>query len=752
MRIILFLLSWLLFLPVALSANPVKGMLERIDKGASSKFVTELQQSSVDFFELDQRGNKVVVRGNTYINIATGIHWYLKYYAGIHLSWNGMQAKLPAVLPAVPQKERHETGLTLRYDFNYCTYSYSMAFWDWNRWEQELDWMALHGINLPLAAVGHECVWRNMLLRLGFSKQQINDFIAGPAFLAWWEMNNLEGWGGPNPDSWYERQEALQKQILKRMKEWGMHAVLPGYSGMVPSKLDLGKRMEGGTEADAADSASAESAQSTITKWNGFDRPGILLPDDPKFAQIADLFYEETEKLYGKSDYYSIDPFHEAKNLPVGLDFGKAGQAIMDAMKKANPKAVWVVQGWTENPRPKMMKALNPGDLLILDLFSECRPMWGIPSIWKRDKGYEDHHWLFCLLQNFGGNVGLHGRMDQLLENFYLTKGNPLAAHLKGIGLTMEGIENNPVMYELMCELPWRPDKFTKEAWINEYTRARYGVDDEAIRQAWQILVAGIYNCPAGNNQQGPHESIFCGRPSLDNFQASSWSKMCNYYDPTTTAEAAQLLAGVADKYRGNNNFEFDLIDITRQAVADRARMVYHYTVADFKSFDKRSYAKHSREFLDLLLMQDKLLGTRKEFMVGSWIDQARRAGNTPEEKDLYEWNARVQITTWGNRYCADKGKLRDYAHKEWNGLLKDFYYKRWEKYWQVLQDELDGKLPVLPVGNSYTPKDDNPAMTIDWYAMEEPWVLSKEPYAAEPTGDCIEIAKEAVKLITDKE
>ena len=89
--------------------------------------------------------------------------------------------------------------------------------------------------------------------------------------------------------------------------------------------------------------------------------------------------------------------------------------------------------------------------------------------------------------------------------------------------------------------------------------------------------------------------------------------------------------------------------------------------------------------------MQDKLLGTRKEFKVGNWIQQARNLGSTSEEKDLYEWNARVQITTWGNRYCADIGKLRDYAHKEWNGLLRDFYYKRWEKYWQVLQDQLDG-------------------------------------------------------------
>lgn len=111
----------------------------------------------------------------------------------------------------------------------------------------------------------------------------------------------------------------------------------------------------------------------------------------------------------------------------------------------------------------------------------------------------------------FRGNVGLHGRMDQLLHNFYLTKNNPLAAQLKGIGLTMEGIENNPVMFELMCELPWRAEKFTKEEWIKQYIRARYGTDDESIRQAWQILANGIYNCPAGNNQQGPHESIFVG-------------------------------------------------------------------------------------------------------------------------------------------------------------------------------------------------------------------------------------------------
>ena len=709
-QFLLILLACLCFPFAQLWSNPVHDLLERIDPGASKKFIIQVKKGSSDFFELDQKGDKVVIRGNNYVNIATGLNWYLKYYAGIHLSWNGMTAELPESLPKVSTPVRKETNLSLRYDFNYCTYSYTMAFWDWERWEKEIDWMALHGINLPLAVVGQECVWKNMLEKLGYSKEEINKFIAGPAFLAWWAMNNLEGWGGPNPDSWYTQQEALQKKILKRMREYGIEPVFPGYSGMVPH--DANKKLGLNVTEPAL--------------WNGFTRPAFLLPTDSRFNEIASLYYKELEKLFGKANYYSMDPFHELEDAG-SVDFDAAGKAVLKAMKDVNPKATWVIQGWTENPRPEMIKNLNNGDILILDLFSECRPMWGIPSIWKREKGYEQHDWLFCMIENFGGNVGLHGRMDQLLNNFYLTKNNPLAAHLKGIGLTMEGSENNPVMFELMCELPWRPEKFTKEEWLKDYLFARYGVRDEKITQAWSILADGIYNCPFGNNQQGPHESIFCGRPGLNNFQASSWSKMQNYYDPTSTEAAARLMLEVADKYKGNNNFEYDLVDIVRQSLSDRGRIVYNQTIADFKSFDKKSFAAHSQEFLNILLAQDRLLGTRSEFRVGRWIEQARNLGTTPEEKNLYEWNARVQITTWGNRVCANDGGLRDYAHKEWNGLLKDFYYKRWAAYWQTLQDVLDGK----------------PMVELDYYAMEEPWTLAHNPYASQPEGDCVSVAKE---------
>lgn len=706
----------LFLLGVTLYASPITGLLERIDKGASRKFVIERLKGEKDFFELDQKGNKVVVRGNNYVSIATGINWYLKYYAGINLSWNGMQADLPEVLPPVLKKERHETDLKLRYDFNYCTFSYSMAFWDWKRWEQEIDWMALHGINLPLAMVGTDVVWKNVLEELGYTREEINAFIAGPGFQAWWLMNNLEGWGGPNPDSWYERQEELQKRILKRMREYGIEPVLPGYSGMVPHNA---KDRLGLNVADPG-------------RWNGYPRPAFLQPTDPQFERIAALYYQEMTRLYGKASYYSMDPFHEGGNTS-GVDLEAAGKAIWKAMKQANPRATWVVQAWGANPRPQMIRNLPAGDMVVLDLFSESRPQWGDPaSSWYRKEGFEQHDWLFCMLLNYGGNVGLHGKMAHLIEEFYKAKDSSFGKTLKGVGMTMEGIENNPVMYELLCELPWREQRFSKDEWLERYLKARYGKSDSQVSQAWMLLSNTIYNCPAASTQQGTHESILCARPSWKAYQVSSWSEMSDYYDPADVIRAAGMMVDAAERFRGNNNFEYDLVDIVRQAVAEKGRLMYRVLVDAYKAGDRELFKLSSDRFLRLILMQDRLLATRPEFKVGRWLESARNLGSTEEEKDWYEWNARVQITTWGNRVAADDGGLHDYAHREWNGLLRDFYYLRW-KTW------LDEQLKSF---------EDGPPKAIDFYALEEPWTLKHNSYASEAEGNPVDIACEIYREI----
>lgn len=707
---IIHLLCLLFIAVIANAASSVEALLERIDKGASDKFIIEEIKSPVDFFELDQKGNKVVIRGNNSVNIATGLNWYLKYHAGIHLSWNGMQAKLPEVLPAVTQKERHETDMKYRYDFNYCTYSYTMAFWDWARWEKEIDWMALHGINLPLAMVGTDGVWYNVLKKLGYNKNEINEFIAGPGFQAWWLMNNLEGWGGPNPDSWYQQQISLQQRIVKRMREYGIEPVFPGYSGMVPhnvkEKLGLNVSEPG--------------------LWCGYHRPAFLQPTDPRFQEIASLYYKELNKLYGKAHFYSMDPFHEGGSV-AGVDLEAAGKAIMQAMKKNNSQAVWIAQAWQANPRPPMIENLKAGDIIVLDLFSESRPQWGDPeSTWHRKDGFGQHDWIYCMLLNYGGNVGLHGKMAHVIDEFYKAKESSFGKTLRGVGMTMEGSENNPVMFELLTELPWRPAHFDKNEWLKNYTIARYGKASSTVQDAWILLSNSIYNCPPENTQQGTHESIFCARPSAHPYLVSSWSEMSDYYDPYEVIRAAAMMVSVADQFVDNNNFEYDLVDIVRQAIAEKGRLVEKVVEASFASGDKRLYNTATSRFLQLILLQDELLGTRPEFKVGNWIAQARSLGNTSEEKDQYEWNARVQITTWGNRNAANEGGLRDYAHKEWNGILKDFYYMRWKAWFDYQSQILDGKTPEK----------------IDFYTLEELWTKATNPYPFKPEGDCISTVK----------
>ncbi len=289
--------------------------------------------------------------------------------------------------------------------------------------------------------------------------------------------------------------------------------------------------------------------------------------------------------------------------------------------------------------------------------------------------------------------------------------------------------------------------------------KARYGKTSPEIERAWQLLSETIYNCPAGNNQQGPHESIFCGRPSLNNFQVKSWSKMRNYYDPQATLEAAQLMTGMADQYKGNNNFEYDLVDICRQALADQGRLQYLKTIADYNGFSRKAFAKDAHRFLEMILLQDKLLGTRTEFRLGHWTEAARKLGTTQQEKDLYEWNARVQITTWGNRICADKGGLHDYAHKEWQGILKDFYYKRWKIFMDALAKQMEDYThpneEALGAGKNANKTSSElfdlalpKGPQIDWYSIEEPWTLLHNIYSSRPEGDCISMAKEVVEFL----
>lgn len=81
-------------------------------------------------------------------------------------------------------------------------------------------------------------------------------------------------------------------------------------------------------------------------------------------------------------------------------------------------------------------------------------------------------------------------------------------------------------------------------------------------------------------------------------------------------------------------------------------------------------------------------------------------------------------VTTWSDKNTS----LRDYGHKEWGGMLRDFYYPRWKTYITYLQDKLDGKKVEEP----------------DFYSMERMWVESNSTYEFQET---LEIVKKVKSL-----
>jgi alpha-N-acetylglucosaminidase len=659
-----------------------------------------------DVFELETRDGKLVLRGNSGVAMAAGFNWYLKYYCLMHVSCCGQQLNQPAEFPVVPLKERHTSWARHRYYLNYCTHSYTAAFWDWDRWAREIDWMALNGITMPLAVTGQEAVWQRTLRRFGFSDAEIRDFIPGPAFTAWWLMGNLEGWGGPVSQRWIDDRAELQRKIVARMREYGMTPVLAAFYGMVPSKL-----REKFPSARIFDSG----------LWCGFRRPAVLDPSDPLFARMAAVFYEEQKALYGDALYYAGDPFHEGAVVKQ-IDVGRGAAAIRDAMRRHEPHAVWVLQGWQDNPVDALLKALAPGDAIVLDLYADARPQWS-----QRPQGFRGQEWLWCILPNFGGRSGVFGRLDRMGPDLEKARHDPLGRQLGGIGALMEGSESNPVAYDLLYELPWHDSAPTLRDWIRRFADRRYGAAVREAEDAWALLAATVYACPKA--QDGAPESVFCARPSINVEHASTWGATALYYLPSDLERAARLLLRCSSRLRASDAYQYDIAELTSQVLANRGLALYRQMMAEDPQTPR--FARDANLFLQLMRDQDRLLGTRREFLLGTWLDRAQaRAGNDEAERRLFPKNARLQITTWGSRAVADDGLLHDYANKEWSGLIRDFYLPRWSAFFDALSQRKPGE----------------PLPHLDYYALEEAWVNGAQTYSAEPQGDAVALAAEVLR------
>ena len=630
-----------------------------------------LNETSTDTFSIKSEGNKIIISGNNANSMAVGLNHYLKNYCLTTISWyKDDPIELPKTLPVIPEEVTVKAKVPTRFFLNYCTFGYSMTWWKWSDWEHFIDWMAMNGINMPLAISGQEAIWYKVWRKLGLTDEEIRGYFTGPAHLPWHRMCNLDGWQGPLPKEWLSSQAELQEHIVAREREFNMRPVLPAFSGHVPAAL---KRVY------------PDIKTSRVSEWGGFAdkyRCTFLNPMDSLYALIQKEYLTEQSRLYGTNHIYGIDPFNEIDPPSWSADsLGMMAKHIYESVAVVDPEAIWLQMTWLfyadaghwTAPRIKSYLSSVPQDkLILLDYFCEYT------EIWKQTDSYFGQAYIWCYLGNFGGNSFLSGPVKLVSERLANALENG-GRNLKGVGSTLEGIDLNQFMYEFVLEKAWNSGQTDKE-WFLKLADRRTGKVSPEARKAWEILAEKVYIQPAQVGQG----TLTNARPCLKGH--GHWTTRPTIeYRAEDLVEAWSLLLSVKDCQR--DSYEFDLVNIGRQVLGNYFNVVRDEFTLAYKAGDIQLMKKRGNKMREILEDIDRLVSCHQVFSLKKWITDARDMGHDAASKDYYEMNARSLISIWGDSYS-----LSDYANRSWAGLTKHYYYVRWDRFINEVIKAAEGK------------------------------------------------------------
>lgn len=661
--------------------SPMGRMCHRLfpQHADSFSFVIAPDSTGIDRFTIESADGKIVITGNNNNSLAVGLNHYLKNYCNASVSWYAADSVImPEKLPAVPEKIEGEAKVGNRFFLNYCTFGYTMPYWKWNDWERLIDWMALNGVTMPLAITGQESVWYEVWRELGLTDGQIRNYFTGPAHLPWHRMSNVDYWQSPLPDSWLKDQAELQKKILEREREFDMTPVLPAFSGHVPGELkDL----------------YPDARIHQMSQWGGYDdkyRSHFIEPMDSLYGVIQKKFLAKQTEMYGTDHIYGIDPFNEVDSPDWNEEFlADVSKRIYGSIAEIDPEATWLQMTWMfyhskekwTQPRIKaFLTAVPDNKLILLDYYCDHT------EIWRQTESYYGAPYIWCYLGNFGGNTMLAGDIDETDSRIdrVLSEGGDNAV---GLGVTLEGFDVNPHMYERVFDKAWTTCN-DADTWVDNLARSRGGNQDELVIEAWRTMHDSIYNHMATCGQA----VLMNARPMLRG--TDSWNTYPDiFYDNNTLWGIWQtLLAANVDKANPGHNF--DVVNVGRQVLGN--------LFSDFRTSFSDAYDKKDIEGMklwagrmdSLLLDTDRLLATVPAFSLGKWIADARDFGTDDAEKDYYEENARCIITVWGQKAT----QLNDYANRGWAGLTSSFYRERWRRF-------TDAVIAAAEAGKAYDPK-----------------------------------------------
>ncbi|MDO5462867.1 MAG: alpha-N-acetylglucosaminidase TIM-barrel domain-containing protein [bacterium] len=639
----------------ATNTASLDALIHRVAPALENRVTFDVDASAKAITITPTTKNNFTIKAPNQRMAAAGVGCYLRYVAKAHWSWCGSRLDVPMPTPTktltyTPTFDRHIA-------YNFCTLSYTMAYWDEAQWTEELDRLALYGFDMPLVQMGLPKVWQLTLKEIGYPEEKIKAFLPDEASAAWWNMGNLEGLGGPLSQAEVERNAELGHWLVQEMKARDMRPILLGFTGLVPH--DLGQYLDTRVYGDVKIVNQG--------KWvDGFVRPAVLAPSCEAFDKIAAIYYKHLKAVYGveQIDAFAGDLFHEGGNAG-GLNVTECARAVQAAQQKASPGAIWIVQAWHGNPTKALLAGLDPKLSIVEALVGDMQ--YGNAY----NRSFDGIPWVWCELLNFGGNHGLYGGFNMLTQMGALTKQKSYK-DMVGYGLLSEGLETNPLFYELFTERFFMPatKNFTADetsAWISDYAMRRYGSASKEIVEGLTLLTKSVYN--PTRKQEGTLESIYCARPSWNASKASSWASGEVYYNAADTLKAAQCFHAAATAHPellDEETFRYDYVDIARQAISDCGRPLLA---------EANAKPEARQEFLKMILATELILEGSDHF----------RMDIRERNVQLYGKNRAIialrrMYTTWTGR----SGKLNDYAHRQQAGLMRYYYYYRWKNFFDA--------------------------------------------------------------------
>jgi alpha-N-acetylglucosaminidase len=719
-------------------ADAVRGVARRA--GLDPALVTvEALDRPASVADYRAAGGRLTLRGSDPVAASVALGRYVRAHLGTRLTWQRPRVSGPLRnAPRTAVSSPHD----VRYYLNVVTFGYSTPFWGWERWEREVDWMALHGVTHPLMLLAHEAVLAETFRRSGLPDADAATWIGGAAHFPWTFMGGMHSFGGPLPARWAERRVDLARRVLARMRELGMTPVLPGFGGHVPRDL-------------------AGPGPVDEIEWQGWHIP-LLHPESPRFRELAATFGRVQRELLGPgTGYYAVDPYIES--VPPSGDVEHlrgAGRGMYRSLAEAartagEPDPVWVLQGWpfhykgafwTPDRVAAYLRDVPADRTLVLDLWGEHVPLHA--ALLADGGPLAGRPWVWCALHNFGGRPALFGDLAGLVRDVRtLPDGVP---HLRGVGLAPEAIENNEVFYELATDLAWDDAPRSPaglDAWLESFVLTRYGLAGvgsglvadvvqepaQTALRAWHTIISTLYG--PGRTRSVPTPVIARPWSAALPFpaQRSAGEALTGPQPPTPSsnvdaendpavatalprlAEAVRDLVAVRDALPGGGALsvggalpaetsapgdapaardvlDADIADLTGHVLAQGTRVHVRGVLAAARAGDPDGVRDHMARLRTDLLRLDDLAAARPETRVSTWIDAARGWGDTPAERDTMEREARSLVSVWGGQHNG----LHDYSGRHWQGLVRDLYLPRWQAWADWLADAAEAG-PVPP-------------------------------------------------------